>query len=141
MDMLKNAFIGRTSRPTVADLSAALGSAWATWDQLLVDLRAEHGVDSYEWKCHSPKWGWSLRVLRKKRTIVWLSPAADGFNVTFILGEKAMRAARETKLPARIVQVLDTAPKYPEGSGVRLMVTSSRSLGALKKLAAIKIAN
>lgn len=139
--MRANAFIGKTTPPTDSELARVLGSAKAVWDQLLADLAQESGVSGHEWKCHSPKWGWSLRGKRKERTIVWLSPAESVFNVLFILGGKAMQAARESKLPLRIVKVIDEAPKYPEGTGVRLEVKSPRDLGTLKKLAAIKLAN
>ena len=108
---------------------------------MLAELEKEHGVSVLEWKCYSPKWGWSLRVMRKKRTIVWLSPHTDCFTVLFILGDKAMRAARQVKFPQRIVKVLNEAPKYPEGTGIRLAVKSSRYIGTLKRLAAIKLAN
>ena len=136
-----NAFIGRTTKPTETELGDALGPAGAVWDELLAKLAREHAADVHEWKCHSPKWGWSLRILRKKRTIVWLSPSTGCFEVLFILGERAMQAARAAKLPKAVAQTLATAPKYPEGTGVRLAVKSPRSLGALKQLAAIKVAN
>jgi hypothetical protein len=136
-----NAFINKPTPPTDADVAAALGPATSAWDQFLTDLDQEFGVNVHEWKCHSPKWGWSLRVKRKSRTIVWLSPCKSSFNVIFILGDKAVRAARQGTLPKRIVAVLDAAPKYPEGTGVRLQVKSARAVGALKKLAAIKLAN
>jgi hypothetical protein len=136
-----NAFINKPVPPSDADLAAALGPASAAWDRLLTELAEESGVDVHEWKCHSPKWGWSLRVKRKARTIVWLSPCEGGFTVLFILGEKAMQAARRSKLPRRIAEALDAAPKYPEGTGVRLHVKSARQVGMLKQLAAIKLAN
>jgi len=136
-----NAFINKPEPPSDADVAAALGPAKAAWDQFLAGLAEELGVDVHEWKCHSLKWGWSLRVKRKARTIVWLSPCGSGFNVAFILGDKAVRAARQSTLPKRIVEALDAAPKYPEGTGVRLHVKTSREIGALKKLAAIKLAN
>jgi hypothetical protein len=139
--MPANAFIGKTEQPTDGELSAALGPAKATWDQLLADLAAELGVNVHEWKCHSVKWGWSLRVKRKARTIVWLSPSEDCFTVLFILGGKATSAVRQTRLPQRIVKVLNDAPKYPEGTGVRLEVKSAKDLGTLMKLAIIKLAN
>ncbi|MBI5384162.1 MAG: DUF3788 domain-containing protein [Verrucomicrobia bacterium] len=139
--MTANAFIGKPEKPTNAELAAALGPVKVVWDQLLADLAQDFGVNGHEWKCHSPKWGWSLRVKRKERTIVWLSPAEGAFIVLFILGDKAMKAARESKLPQRIIKVLDAAPKYPEGTGVRLEVKTSRQIGLLKKLAAIKLAN
>lgn len=139
--MLANAFINKQKQPTDAELAAALGPAKAVWVQLLADLDKDHGVNLHEWKCHSLKWGWSLRVKRKQRTIVWLSPRVGCFEVLFILGDKAMRALREIKLPQRVIKVLDEAPKYPEGTGVRLEVKSSRDIAALKKLAAVKLAN
>jgi hypothetical protein len=136
-----NAFINKPEPPSDADVAAALGPAKAAWDQFLAGLAEELGVDVHEWKCHSPKWGWALRVKRKARTIVWLSPCESGFNVLFILGDKAIQAARQRKLPQRIVHALDAAPKYPEGTGIRLHVKTSREIGTLKKLAAIKLAN
>jgi Protein of unknown function (DUF3788) len=136
-----NAFINKPAAPTDAEVAAALGPAKAAWDQLLSDLAQELDVTVHEWTCHSPKWGWSLRAKRKARTIVWLSPAERCFTVLFILGDKAVRAARQSKLPRRIVAALDAAPKYPEGTGVRLQVNNSRMVGTLKRLAAIKLAN
>ena len=139
--MHANAIINRAKAPGDADLASALGLAKAAWDRFLADLAEDLDVTIHEWKCHSPKWGWSLRVKRKARTIVWLSPSEGGFTVTFILGDRAVKAARTGKLPKRIVAAIDAAPKYPEGTGIRLWMTGPRTLGALKALAAIKLAN
>ena len=139
--MATNAFVGKKRKPTDKELTAALGPARPVWDQLLADLAQEFDVNLHEWKSHAPKWGWTLRVKRKARTIVWLSPSEDCFTVLFILGGKAMRAARQIRLPQRVVKAMDEAPKYPEGAGVRLVVKSSRDIAPLKKLAAVKLAN
>jgi hypothetical protein len=139
--MTPNALIGKTKKPTDAELAAALGPAKGIWDQLLADLAREFGVDVQEWNSYSPKAGWSLRVKRKARTIVWIAPCLGCFRVAFIFGDKALQAARQCKWPKRIVKVMDEAPKYPEGTGIRLEVKSSRDIGTLKKLAAIKLAN
>ena len=139
--MLENAFVNRPSPPTEADLATALGSAKAAWEEFLAALVRDQLATSHEWKSHNPKWGWSLRVLKKKRTIVWLSPGRGGFNVLFILGNKAVAAARATRLPKAITQALDAAPRYPEGTGLRLVAKTARDLPALLQLAAIKAAN
>jgi hypothetical protein len=140
--MLLNAFIGHTTAPRDGELGAALGPAKPVWDELLRRLAAEHGVGTRIWKSHSPqKWGWSLRVLRGRRTVVWLSPAAGAFTVSFILGAKAVAAAQVEKWPRAVASALAHAPKYPEGTGLRLDVKSARSLPALLKLAALKLAH
>jgi hypothetical protein len=139
--MAANAFINKPKQPTDAEFAAALGPAKAVRDQLLAELSQEHGVNDHEWKSYSPKAGWSLRVKRMARTIVWLSPSDGSFMVAIILGDKALRAARQYKFPQRVVRAISEAPKYPEGTGIRLEVKSSRDIGALMKLAAIKLAN
>ena len=139
--MSPNAFINRPKPPTDAELAAALGPARAVWDQLLASLARKCEASLHEWKCYSPKWGWSLRVLRKKRTIVWLAPCPGYFQVAFIFGDKAMQAARQSKWPKRVIKMMDEAPKYPEGTGIRLEVKLSRDIATLKKHAANKLAN
>ena len=139
--MSPNAFINKPKQPTNAELAAALGPAKAAWDQLLADLAQEYGANVREWNSYSLKAGWSLRVKRKERTIVWLAPCPGAFRVAFILGDKAVLAAQEAKLPKRILKIINEAPKYPEGTGVRLEVKSSKDIATLKKLAAIKLAN
>ena len=138
--MPANAFINKPDPPSDAELVAALGPAKRVWDATLDDLAREYGVSAHEWKCYSRKWGWSLRAKRKDRTIIWLSPSEGSFTALFILGDKAVRAAQKSKLPRRVLTALNAAPKYPEGTGLRLQ-PSARDLTTLKTLAAIKIAN
>ena len=52
-----------------------------------------------------------------------------------------MKVVRQAKWPERIIKVIDEAPKYPEGTGIRLEIKSPRDIGTLKKLATIKLAN
>lgn len=73
------------------------------------------------------------------RTIMWLAPYAGCFQVLFIFGEKALTAIRQTALPARVLRVLDEAPRYPEGTGVRFQITAAKDIGVVKTLAAIKL--
>ena len=139
--MSPNAFINKPKQPTNAELAAALGPAKAAWDQLLADLAQEYGANVREWNSYSLKAGWSLRVKRKARTIVWLAPCPGAFRVAFILGDKAVLAAQEAKLPKHILKIINEVKKYAEGTGVRLEVKSSKDIATLKKLAAIKLAN
>jgi len=136
-----NAFIGKAKKPTEEELAAALWLAKAVWDRFITGLAEEYGVDVQEWSSYSKKAGWSLRLKRKKRTIVWLAPCRGCFRVAFILGDKAMKVARECALPPRVMKILEEASKYPEGTGVRITVKGAKDIAVLKKLAEIKLAN
>jgi len=136
-----NAFIGKPAQPTSDEVSSVLGSSVPVWKELLAWLAEEKGVADQEWSSVSPKYGWALRMKLKKRNIVYLSPCEGCFRVAFVLGDKAMTAARQSKLPKGVINVLDEAPHYAEGTGIRLMVHSSNDLEAIRTLAAIKLAN
>jgi hypothetical protein len=117
-----------------------LGSTAALWKQL-VDWLAEQGAGESEWNSSGAKYGWALRLKVKKRNIVYLVPCDGCFRVAFVLGDKAMAAARKGDLAKSMLKILDEAPRYAEGTGVRLMVRAAKDLAAIKKLALIKMAN
>jgi hypothetical protein len=135
-----NALIGKAAQPTETEVAAALGSTAELWNQLL-DWLAEQGIVEQEWSSYSQKAGWSLRLKLKKRTIVYLSPCDGCFRVSFALGDRAVAAARQGGLSKSVLQLLDDAPRYAEGTGVRLMVKAPRDMAAIRKLALIKLAN
>jgi hypothetical protein len=105
-------------------------------------MAEEEGVAGQEWKgiCVS-KYGWSLRLKQKSRNIVYLGPGERCFMVSFVLSDKALKAAKELHLPKAVADALDAAPRYPEGNGLRYLVHQAADLPAVRKIAAIKIAN
>jgi hypothetical protein len=135
-----NAFIGKATTPTAEEVTAALAESNEAW-KMLVDWLAEQGVAEQEWNSFSVKYGWSLRLKMKKRTIVHLSPCSGCFRAAFILGDKAVAAARQSDLSREVLKLLDSATRYAEGTGIRLLVKQKKDLAAIRKLAAIKLAN
>jgi hypothetical protein len=137
---ISNAFVGKSAQPTHAEVSAALGASAGAWKQL-IDWLAEQGVDEQESGPATPKYGWSLRLKFKKRRIVYLSPCVGCFQVSFALGDKAIAAALESDLSKPVLKAIRDAPRYGEGTGVRLVVKGPKDLASIRKLALIKLAN
>lgn len=139
--MIENAFIGKLTQPTPKELAAKLGPSKELWNQLVSEIVKECGITDREWNCYSPKAGWSLRLKQKKRNLVYLSPCNGSFRVAFILGEKAMKVARNAEFPATFTKLIAEAPKYPEGSAIRFEVTSPDDIAIVKQLVKIKAEN
>jgi hypothetical protein len=139
--MLPNAFIGKPKQPSEGDLAAELGPAKRLWDKLATNLKEELGVEGQEWNSYSPKAGWALRLKRKDRNIVYLSPHRRCFTASFALGDKALQAAREAGLPAPVHKILKEAKKYAEGTAVRIEVKAPKDIAIVKKLAMAKLEN
>jgi hypothetical protein len=136
-----NAFLGKTTEPTEKEVASALGAVGTVWNELLEWLQDEEQLSDREWNSYSPKYGWALRVKRKKRNIIHMSPCDGCFRVSFILGDKAVAAARSSKLPKAVLKALDEAPHYPEGTGLRLLVTKAKDLPPIRTLTHVKLAN
>ncbi len=139
--MQPNAFIGKVEPPTREELASELGQARALWDELVSVLVRDCGITAQEWNSYSRKAGWALRLKRGERNIVYLSPARGSFTAAFALGDKALAAARRTKLPARILRIIEGAKKYAEGTAVRIEVAGPVDIAAVEVLAAAKIDN
>jgi hypothetical protein len=139
--MLPNAFIDKPDAPTDVDVAAALGPAKALWDQLLAELAQECNLVVQEWNSYSRKAGWSLRLKHKKRNILYLGPCRGSFRVAFVLGDKAVEAARQCGLSQTVIRLIDEAKRYPEGTAVRFDVQGAKDIAAVKKLTAVKLQN
>ena len=133
-DLRPNAFIGKTTKPRDADVAAALGGAKKLWDRVVAELEGEYQLKP-EWNSFSVKYGWSLRMTKKDRNIVYLGAYEGGFAAQLILGEKALAAARASLSAS----VFDGAKKYPEGTAIRIEMRSPSDVATVKKLVAAKL--
>ena len=70
-----------------------------------------------------------------------MTPRKGCFLASFALGDKAALAARTGGLPAAVLKIIEEAPRYAEGRGVRLEVRTARDVRDEVMLAAIKMAN
>jgi hypothetical protein len=133
-------FDDKHTPPTPASLHDALGKAASAWTILKDAVSQDCAPVQEEWGFAGAQFGWSLRLKRGKRVIVYLTPCKGHFLASFALGDKACAAASAARLPARILDLIARAPKYAEGRGVRIPVRTERDTAAVRSLVAIKLA-
>ena len=135
-----NAFVGKTSEPTHVEVAEVLGSKVRLWDELIEWMSEKEGVSEQEWKgVVVKKYGWSLRLKKKGRNIIYLSPGKECFMTSFILSDTALGEAKKAHVSKRMREVLNAAPRYPEGNGLRVVVRNAADLAGVRKIAAIKV--
>jgi hypothetical protein len=139
--MALSAFDDKAAAPGGDELTKTLGRTGRLWDELVTTLASEFEPLDETWTYSGKSWGWSLRLKRKKRTVLYLTPCRGHFLAGFALGEKAVQAAHDGGLPAETLRTIDTATKYAEGRAVRIEVRNKKDVGVVEKLAAIKMAN
>lgn len=139
--MALSAFDDKSQQPAAGDLQKMLGRTAGHWEDLRTHLAAAYAPLDETWQYPGAKWGWSLRLRRKKRTVLHLTPREGHFLVGLALGEKAVAAAKDRSLPESVLTLIDQAPKYAEGRGVRMEIRTKKDREAAKQLAAIKMGN
>jgi hypothetical protein len=139
--MALSAFDDKKKKPRASDLEKMLGRTSTHWQNLIAHIAAEYPPLDETWNFAGAKWGWSLRLKQKKRTVLYMTPCKGHFLVGFALGEKAVKAARGGALPDSVLAVIDGAKKYAEGRAVRLEIRNKKDLENAKKLSSIKMAN
>lgn len=138
--MALSAFADQARRPTPARLAGVLGRGAAHWDALVEHAQEKHGPVEEVWNYGGAKWGWSFRLRQKKRNLLYLTPLEGRFLVGTALGGKPRDALLAGRLAAATRKLLEDAPHYAEGYGVRLEVRSQKDLASVKKILAAKVA-
>ena len=127
-------------QPDPGALLEYLGAAAPLWNSLIA-MTCERSVDLVQaWHFAGPRIGWSLRLVESARILVYLTPGKQQVQVGLVLGAKSVAAAREAGLSDAAARLLDAAPKYAEGYGVRFIVVSTDDLKPFPELLAIKCA-
>lgn len=129
------------SRPPEQNhLTSILGDASPLWDAVIASVRMRAPQLIEHWHFAGQKIGWSLRLVEKARILIYLTPEAGRFRVGLVLGGKAVVAARASGFSAAAASILEIAPKYAEGHGVRFHVITREDMAPLEDLLDIKFA-
>jgi hypothetical protein len=139
--MALSAFDDKSKKPRPINLKKTLGRTAGHWENLITHISEEYPPLEETWLYAGAQWGWSLRLKQKKRAILYMTPCKGYFYVGFALGEKAVKAAHDARLPASLVAAIDGAQKFAEGRAVRLEIRNKKELENARKLAAIKMAH
>jgi hypothetical protein len=139
--MPENPFTDKNIKPDNKSLAKVLGESNKLWNDLKRHLGESYGELIEEWKFYSPKYGWTLKVLKKKRNLFFFSPRPNAFRVSFVFGEKAVSHIEASNLPEKIKIAIRNARKYAEGRGISLEVKSVDEIEEIKKLVEIKLSN
>ena len=129
-----------SKQPPRAILNAHLGAAAPLWSSAIGKAFERVPQLAEEWHFAGPKVGWSLRLVDGDRIVVYLTPEKGAFRVGLVLGGKAVAAAREAGLTAAAAAILDAAPKYAEGHGVRFNIAAHEDIAPFEELLSIKLA-
>ncbi len=123
-----------TKPPSTSDLAVLLGKSHAAF--LALTRRA---TATCEWRRYSKKAPWVIRVSQGDRTLFYVTPQAEEFEVTVVLGERAVAAALAGRVRKELHASIRSANSYAEGRPVRVAVTRKADLARVEELVGVKL--
>jgi hypothetical protein len=126
---------GEGQPPSTRELAGRLGSSHAAFRA----LTRQHATDTCEWKRYGKTSPWVLKVSRGDRTLLYLAPGTDAFEVTVVLGERATEAALAGRVSQALHASIRAARPYVEGRPVRVVVRTEGDLAGVAELVAVKL--
>jgi hypothetical protein len=134
-------FVDFPHPPGRSDIRQVLGRSAAAGDELRTRISKHFGNVTEDWAVPARKYGWSLRLRLRKRTIIHLSPRAKHFIAASILGERATAAVRGSELAPEVIAPVEQATRYKEGRVIRLKIRIKRETEVVEAPARIRMAN
>ena len=109
--MASSALIDKSRSPTAADVRQVLGETHQLWDRIVSVVTTRHFPIENVWSHGGAKYGWTLRLKRKDRVLVYLTPQNAFLLAGFALGERAVAAALEAGVPEAVRALIEAARK------------------------------
>jgi Protein of unknown function (DUF3788) len=138
--MALSAFDDESHRPEAAEVAAVLDESTALLEGLIASVSASYGLIDQVWNYAGAKIGWSMRLKRGDRIVLYVTPQDGRFLVGVVLGERAANAAQTSGAPESLLTLIEAAPRHREGRGVRMTVKTGDDLSVALMLVALKMA-
>ena len=120
--------------PTASDVAALLGKSHAQFQVL-----TQRPGAVCEWRRYSKTAPWVVKVSEGDRTLFYIAPKPGHFEVTVVLGERAVAAALAGRVGKKLHASIREAKAYVEGRPVRVLVSTKAGLRAVEDLVAVKL--
>jgi uncharacterized protein DUF3788 len=137
--MASSSFIDKATRPDDAALARALGKSKPWWDSIIRHLEGACDGVVPEWKFYGPKYGWQLKLVHKKRALLYMIPRDGRFTAALALRPGAVAALPSSGLPEALIHDIETARPSSEGRPARIEVTARKEVEMVKTLVALKL--
>lgn len=139
--MTVSIFDSKLEEPDDDELTYELGKSKEYLDSICEFIQIEYGHLKPQWKFYGKKSGWILKLLNKKRNVLFMVPCSGYFRTAFTFGDKAYNSILISSLPDNIKEELKNAKKYSEGRTIQLEIKSITDLRSIFQLIKIKLDN
>ena len=111
----------------------------ASWKKLFDYTRTNHPDFENQWRYYNDGKSWLLKVVRKSKTMFWVSVAKGFFRVTFYFGDKAEPAILESSISDDLKDSFANGKRYGKIRGITAEIKRKADLDNVPELIRLKL--
>ena len=109
------------------------------WEKLFESIHTNHPDFEQQWRYYKDGKSWLMKVVRKSKTIFWVSVVAGSFRVTFYFGDKAEAAILDSSISDDLKDSFKHGKRYGKVRGITVEIKNKTRLNDVSELIEIKL--
>ena len=116
-----------------------IGRAKSLWNSVFEYIRTQHKDLSEEWRYYKDGKSWLLKIIKKKKTICWISVGKKNFKMTFYFTDRAEPAIIESNISYELKEQFKKAKYYNKIRPLTIEFSNKNDVEYAKTLITIKL--
>ncbi len=125
--------------PTEEIIYSHIGESKILWHSVFEYIHTNHPDLTEQWRYYNDGKSWLLKVVRKTKTIFWLSVIKDSFRMTFYFTDKAEDVINNSKISNELKGQFKGGKKFNKIRGIRITFRNKKDIENAKTLIEIKL--
>jgi hypothetical protein len=125
--------------PTDEVVFSHIGKSKLHWEELFNYTRSNYADFSQQWRYYNDGKSWLLKVVKKSKTIFWVSVMNGSFKTTFYFGDKAEESILESNISDDLKDSFKNGKRYGKIRGITTEVKAEADLDDVRELIRLKL--
>ena len=125
--------------PTKEIIFSHIGRTKTHWQSLFEYIHSDYPDFSEEWRYYNDGKSWLMKVVRKSKTVFWLSVIKGAFRITFYFTDRAEQVIIESNISDELKKQFKDGKRYNKIRGLTIVFKTKKDVEYAKSLIAIKL--
>jgi len=125
--------------PTKEIIFSHIGKSKTHWQTLFEYFHSNHPDFIEEWRYYNDGKSWLMKVVRKSKTVFWLSVIKGTFRITFYFTDRAEEAINKSDISSELKKQFQDGKKYNKIRGLTIVFKTKKDVEYAKSLITIKL--
>jgi hypothetical protein len=125
--------------PTDEVVFSHIGESKLCWEELFNYTRTNYPEFSEQWRYYNDGKNWLLKVVKKSKTVFWVSVTNGSFRTTFYFGDKAETSVLESSISEDLKDSFKNGKRYGKIRGITAEIKAETDLKNVHELIRVKL--